>query len=71
MVVALMCVGYFGCEDDAALHIAPAVALLALLALEIAVLRRWHSLSRFPARARDLRVAPAGAHLDHLGRDRA
>jgi small-conductance mechanosensitive channel len=47
VVVALMCVGYFGLEDDAALHIAAAIALLSVLALKIVVLRWWHSMGRF------------------------
>jgi hypothetical protein len=46
VVVALMCIGYFGIEDDAALHAVAAVALLAVLGLKIAVVRRWHGLNR-------------------------
>ena len=42
--VALMCVGYFGFEDDAAPHIVLACALLALLAFKILVVRRLHRL---------------------------
>jgi small-conductance mechanosensitive channel len=47
VVVAVMCVGYFGFEDDATLHIVAAVALLSVLALKILVVRRWHAMSRF------------------------
>lgn len=46
IVTATMCVGYFGFEDDAGLHIAAASALLVVLALKIAVVRRWHRLGR-------------------------
>ena len=44
LVVAFMCIVYFGFEDDAALHIAFASALLGLLALKIAIIRRLRSL---------------------------
>ena len=47
VITALMCVGYFGFEDDASLHMVAAIALLAVLALKIAVIRRWHALGRF------------------------
>jgi Family of unknown function (DUF6529) len=47
VVVAVMCVSVFGFEDDAVLHIAAGSALLAVLALKIAVLRRWHGAGRF------------------------
>lgn len=46
VVVAVMCVGYFGFEDDAGLHAVTAIALLATLALKIAVVRWWHGLGR-------------------------
>ena len=46
-VVALMCVSYFGFEDDETLHVVAGTALLAVLALKIAVIRVWHRLSRF------------------------
>lgn len=45
VAVALMCVSYFGVEDDAVLHSVAGTALLVVLALKIAVLRRWHRLS--------------------------
>ena len=47
VVTALMCVGYFGFEDDASLHMVAAIALLSVLALKIAVIRWWHALGRF------------------------
>lgn len=47
VVTALMCVGYFGLEDDASLHVIAAIALLSVLALKIAVIRWWHALGRF------------------------
>ena len=47
VIIALMCVGYFGFEGDASLHMVAAIALLAVLALKIAVIRRWHALGRF------------------------
>lgn len=47
VITALMCVGYFGLEDDASLHMVAAIALLSVLALKIAVIRWWHALGRF------------------------
>ena len=47
VITAVMCIGVFGFEGDAALHITAAVALLLVLALKIAVIRRWHALGRF------------------------
>jgi Family of unknown function (DUF6529) len=46
-LVALMCVSYFGFEDDETVHVVAGTALLAVLALKIAVIRRWHRLGRF------------------------
>ena len=46
LVVAFMCIGYFGFEDDAAVHILLACALLALLAFKILVVRRLHRFDR-------------------------
>lgn len=46
VVVALMCLSYFGVEDDAALHAIAATALLAVLALKVIVIRWWHAASR-------------------------
>ena len=40
VTVALMCIGYFGFEDDSALHIVLALALLAVLGFKILVVRR-------------------------------
>lgn len=42
--VALMCISYFGFEDDQTLHVVSAVGLLTALTLKIAVLRFWHGL---------------------------
>jgi hypothetical protein len=47
VVTAVMCVSYFGFEDDASLHAVAAIGLLTVLALKIAVIRWWHSLGRF------------------------
>jgi small-conductance mechanosensitive channel len=47
VVTAIMCVGYFGFEDDAAPHIAAAIALLTVLSVKILVIRRWHAMGRF------------------------
>jgi uncharacterized protein DUF6529 len=47
VVVAVMCVGYFRLEDDAALHIAAAIALLSVLSLKIVVVRWRHGMGRF------------------------
>ena len=46
VVVAIMCLTYFEL-DEAALHAVVATALLAVLALKILVVRRWHSASRY------------------------
>jgi len=46
LVVALMCISYFGFEENS-LHIAVAIALLAVLTLKVIVVRWWHSMSRF------------------------
>lgn len=46
VVVAIMCVSYFGFEDDAALHVASGTALLAVLALKVGVVRRGGRASR-------------------------
>ncbi len=47
LVVATMCVSYFGFEEDEILHIAAAIGLLAVLALKVTIIRRWHSMGRF------------------------
>lgn len=46
LVIAFMCVGYFGFDDDGAFHAVTGALLLAVLAFKIMVIRRWHSLSR-------------------------
>jgi len=40
VTVAILCVGYFGFEDDAAVHILLACALLAVLGFKVMVVRR-------------------------------
>lgn len=45
VVTAIMCVSYFEIEDKAA-HVAAAVGLLAVLALKVMIIRRWHHLGR-------------------------
>jgi hypothetical protein len=47
VVTAVMCVGYFGFEDDASLHMVAAISLLAVLTLKIVVVRWWHAMGRF------------------------
>lgn len=46
VVVALMCVSYFGFEDDATLHVVAGCALLLVLALKIVVVRWWAAAGR-------------------------
>lgn len=46
VVTAAMCVSYFGFEENGA-HIAAAMALLTVLAVKVAIIRRWHALGRF------------------------
>ena len=46
VVTAVMCVSYFGFDESGA-HIAAAIALLSVLAVKVAIIRRWHSLGRF------------------------
>jgi Family of unknown function (DUF6529) len=46
VVVAIMCLSYFGLEDDAGVHVVAASALLVVLALKVMVIRRWHGLGR-------------------------
>ena len=49
VVVATMCVSYFGFETDdgATFHVLAAIALLAALTLKVAVVRWWHGMGRF------------------------
>ena len=47
LVVAFMCVGYFGFDDDGAFHAVTGALLLGVLAFKVVVIRWWHSLSRF------------------------
>jgi hypothetical protein len=46
VVVAVMCVGPSGIEDDASLHVAAGIGVLAVLAVKVAVLRRFHGAGR-------------------------
>ena len=47
LVIAFMCVGYFGFDDDGAFHAVTGGLLLGVLALKIVVLRWCHSMSRY------------------------
>jgi uncharacterized protein DUF6529 len=48
VVVAVMCASYFGLEEDgAAFHAVTGALLLIVLAVKVAVIRWWHSMSRF------------------------
>ena len=48
IVVALMCLSYFGLEEDeATLHAVSGFVLLGVLAFKVAVIRWWHGLARF------------------------
>jgi len=44
VVTAVMCISYFGFEDDASFHVVSAVGLIAVLALKVCVVRWWHRL---------------------------
>ena len=45
VATAIMCISYYGFEEQT-LHIVAAIALLAVLALKVTIIRRWHSMSR-------------------------
>lgn len=47
VVVAALCVGYFGFDDDGAFHAVTGALLLGVLAVKVMVLRRWHAAGRF------------------------
>jgi Family of unknown function (DUF6529) len=47
VVTAIICVSYFGFEDDYTLHVVAAISLLCVLAFKVLVIRRLHGLSRF------------------------
>jgi hypothetical protein len=47
VVVAIMCLSYFGFEDDQLLHIVAGSTLVAVLAFKIAVVRRGGTLGRY------------------------
>jgi hypothetical protein len=46
LVIAFMCVGYFGFDDDGAFHAVTGALLVGVLAFKIVVIRWVHSLSR-------------------------
>jgi hypothetical protein len=48
VVVAVMCISYFGTsgEDGSTLHVIAAISLLCVLALKVVVVRWWHGASR-------------------------
>ncbi len=47
VIVAFMCLAYFGFDDDAGLHAVSGTVLLVVLALKVAVVRWWHGLGRY------------------------
>jgi hypothetical protein len=47
LVVAIMCLSYFGLEDDGAFHAVTGFLLLLVLAVKVAVIRWWHAAGRF------------------------
>jgi Family of unknown function (DUF6529) len=47
LVVAFLCVAYFGFEDDGAFHAVTGAALIVVLGIKVAVLRFWHAAGRF------------------------
>ena len=47
IAVAVICIGYFGLEDDAAVHMLLACALLGVLGFKILVVRRLHGLGHW------------------------
>jgi hypothetical protein len=46
VVVGVMCVSYFGVEDEAVLHSVASAALFLVLSMKILVLRRWPAANR-------------------------
>jgi Family of unknown function (DUF6529) len=46
VVTAVMCISYFGFEDDSSLHVVSAIGLLAVLAVKVCVVRWWHGLGQ-------------------------
>ena len=47
IVVAIMCLSYFGLEDDAAFHAVTGFLLLVVLGVKVVVIRWWHAAGRF------------------------
>jgi Family of unknown function (DUF6529) len=47
IVVAVMCLSYFGLEDDGVFHAVTGFLLLLVLALKVVVIRWWHAAGRY------------------------
>lgn len=47
VVIGIMCLGYYGMEDDATFHMIAGWALAAALVLKVVVVRWWHGLGRY------------------------
>jgi hypothetical protein len=47
IVVAIMCLSYFGLEDDGVFHAVTGFLQLLVLSLKVVVIRWWHSAGRF------------------------
>ena len=47
IVVAIMCLSYFGLEDDGAFHAVTGFLLLLVLGVKVVVIRWWHAAGRF------------------------
>jgi hypothetical protein len=47
IVVAIMCLSYFGLEDDGVFHAVTGFLLLLVLSFKVVVIRWWHSAGRF------------------------
>lgn len=45
LVIAFMCVGYFGFDDDGAFHAVTGALTIATLALKVVIIRWWRSLN--------------------------
>jgi hypothetical protein len=67
VVVAVMCLSYYGFEEgEKALHMVAGTALLVALALKVAVVRRLDGLSRYLP-VIGIRLRAPRAHLGELG----
>jgi Family of unknown function (DUF6529) len=47
IVVAIMCLSYFGLEDDGVFHAVTGFLLLLVLSVKVVVIRWWHAAGRF------------------------